>query len=524
VPADKVAELTAATLDLSVALGRDLNQTAFLLANTIKGDNAELGKFGINLENTLGRSERAQRILDQIAARGWQGQAAASLRAIGGPEMAAYQIAARDAAKATGELVLKLSAPFLAAFSNGLKDMAEWLKNFRAEHPAIIAFLSDFSAWLGKLAASNFAWLITSTAGIIALKAACAGLLLVLNPLRGAFVFFAGTGFLAVLGNIQAGTQLLGFWRGSALAATQAGGLLAGTMTVLATAAAVAGAAFAGWTPGSFIGELDAGGIKVKEWVNAVWLVLLGWWENTKSAFTNLGTHVTFTIRAWTAAARILFYEFVIHAAEVLNKVLPKTLQIATTGLAKKLAAADRELLSAEGDKTRALAAEAKELKARLQALNDPSNALFDAAYKLEPGAAKSPAKMTPPTAPITLPSTVADLDSDALIKIRARASERSYQARLISLDDYLQKRRELIQRKFGPQEARLMSDVKKLFAELGTLPAGAQAEQAAKIKELNQKLVELRAAHEDALAELETSGASAKNSPPNPPPAPHAA
>lgn len=210
----------------------------------------------------------------------------------------------------------------------GIASMVEWFATLGPTGQSVLqALVSGFgqaAIVLGSVLASG-----------VLLRGVFQALLLVINPLRVAFVALAGVSFGGAVRDIQLFSRELGLLSTINLATW-------GQRT--AAAISVVGAAFAGWQIGGFIGQLRIGELSIQGWVSRVilWFDHLG--EKIGVAMYYAWTNIRIGLLEKLIAARVVIITWARDVAEAFNSIAPARLEINTDALDRSLVRANAEL------------------------------------------------------------------------------------------------------------------------------------------------------------------------------------
>ncbi|MFZ2643470.1 MAG: hypothetical protein WA117_20935 [Verrucomicrobiia bacterium] len=195
VPPDLIRPMTQAILDLSAATGTDLNAAANAVQRGLMGEELAIGRLRLQIDKTLPRTEQIAQAIEQMnRAFGGQGSAA------GKNAFVQFAVAANDAEKAIGELLNRIREPFMQTWTQWLRDAADALQNFDKDHPIILGFLRTLSELTGKVVFNSFTEkLIALVGGVLLFNGASKLAMMVINPLRSAFVALFGINFMAFI-------------------------------------------------------------------------------------------------------------------------------------------------------------------------------------------------------------------------------------------------------------------------------------------------------------------------------------
>jgi hypothetical protein len=115
---------TKASQDMAAALGMDLVQAADLVAKTLGSSMNALSRYGVQVEGTVGSTERLEAVTQGITNL-WGGQAEAAAETMTG-QLQQMHNAVGDAGEAIGELL----APAIIGVAGSIQDASEWLGKF----------------------------------------------------------------------------------------------------------------------------------------------------------------------------------------------------------------------------------------------------------------------------------------------------------------------------------------------------------------------------------------------------------
>lgn len=341
-----IVGLTEDVLDLAQALGIGPEQAAVLLGKTLRGEQEELGRYGIQIDGTKNRVVALHEAVQRFAG----GQARSG---VAFPQLHQASVVLDQLKKDLGKAIAEGIGPFVSGFVNGMSTVAAWagraLNLVRDFLPAS-ENLRPLGELLGKATIAALAFL----APLLAIRALMVGLPAVINPARMAYVFLFGVDILDAVRDIQSFSKALGMIE---------------TLKVanwgqrFAAFGAVVSAAFAGWQIGSFLNELEIGGMKISDWTARTINYFLGWADKVGGAFATAWVLVKFNFFSKLTEGRMQILEFVDFVTEKLNKVLPSKWQLPVDSIKAAIAEYKKELGSLDTEKSAALAA----IEARLQ-------------------------------------------------------------------------------------------------------------------------------------------------------------
>jgi hypothetical protein len=462
---EQITPMTEAVLDLAAAMETDASSAARLVANVLSGTQESFGRYSINLDGAITRTQRAQRILETLTARGVTGQARAGF-ASQTPGLAQFTIQIGEAGKALGTLIAQVSGPFLGGLSAGLAKLNGQIQFLRELLPGTYTALGSFSRNAGEVI------------GTLAI------------PLGALAVFRALGPYLTKLG---------------VSASTAAGFLALLNVVILALAAAIAG-----FSLGRVIGEFEVLGFKVKEIVEILLYDVMKFWEILKLRVKERTADVVAAVKLGFGNAKLLVLEFVQTAANALNR-LPGV-QIDTTGLAGSVRETQRQLLIAKRDYAQALAdANLQYAKALDQNQSLVDQVVGDVAGRSVVKAQNPAAKPTTPR-PVApqLDPTLAKKQLDAVLAVEEFDLKQSYERRLISLNEYLRRRGDLLERSLQPEEQQAVQEQARIRVELQDPALGDDDRQRLLDREaqLSAQLVEIWGKRQLGYRQIEADGA----------------
>jgi len=302
--AQQAIGLTEAVLDFAQETGQSAESAAMLIGRTLAGESDELGRYKIQLDTTKGKVDALREALVRFAAGAARGGVA---------NRAERDAQARfdDATENLGRAANEVAVPFLSALVPLLERIAVAAASFARSIAPIAPMLGDMaSAVLPGIVALGLL-----SGGITAVR-------MVINPLRAAFVLFAGRTLMEMNNGLAALTKRFGMTRVGAVLLKDAFTSVAGAGRALAVAGAVTGAAFLGWNIGQLINEIEVSGMKVKDWA-AIFIVAIqdkigGAFAWLRIAWTNTSSFLQQGMVAFLAVIR----ETQLAAQEKLNDML----------------------------------------------------------------------------------------------------------------------------------------------------------------------------------------------------------
>ena len=247
-------EMTESVLDLAQETGQSAESAAMLVGRTLRGETDELGRLNIKLDTTKGKVDSLRGSLQQFAAGAARG---------GVPDQTARSIEARyaDATENLGRAVNRVIVPFLEALIPLLERVADVATILAAKLLPIAPMLGDMAAAV-----------LPALVGFGLLSGGISAVMMVINPLRVAVMQFAGRSLVELSNALAKST---GGLSGLFTVLKNGGGTLAAFGSALAIAGSVVTAFFAGWSLGKLLGEVEAGGAKLKNWVSGTLLQIV---------------------------------------------------------------------------------------------------------------------------------------------------------------------------------------------------------------------------------------------------------
>lgn len=302
--AQQAIGLTEAVLDFAQETGQSAESAAMLIGRTLAGESDELGRYKIQLDTTKGKVDALREALVRFAAGAARGGVA---------NRAERDAQARfdDATENLGRAANEVAVPFLSA-------LVPLLERIAVAAASLAHSIAPIAPMLGDMAAAVLP-------GIVALGLLSGGITavrMVINPLRAAFVLFAGRTLLEMNNGLAALTTRFGMARVGAVLLKDAFTSVAGAGRALAVAGAVTSAAFIGWNLGELANEIEVSGMKVKDWA-AIFIVAIqdkigGAFAWLRIAWTNTSSFLQQGMVAFLAVIR----ETQLAAQEKLNDML----------------------------------------------------------------------------------------------------------------------------------------------------------------------------------------------------------
>jgi hypothetical protein len=169
------------------------------------------------------------------------------------------------------------------------------------------------------------------------------------NPLRSAFVLLTGTTITQYGRALTATIVKHGLLRGTFGALTAQLTSFAGVLRLVAVGALGYVAFQVGWLLGSMIGEIEAGGARIKDWAAAMIGEILAWGVEFGAGFEKTWNFVKYVFSNSITALQTVVLEFLVWVAEKFDNKLGRKLgfEIDATGLKESLAQAKKELADA---------------------------------------------------------------------------------------------------------------------------------------------------------------------------------
>ena len=141
---EAIAAATKATLDLAAAKGMDLTAAADLVSKTLGSSTNALSRYGIQVEGTVGSTERLNSLTENIADV-FGGQATEQSKTLAG-SLESMQNAIGDAAEALGEtfapLIIKVSGA-VVSLAEGFQSLLNWQEKYDAHIEAQVKILTE---------------------------------------------------------------------------------------------------------------------------------------------------------------------------------------------------------------------------------------------------------------------------------------------------------------------------------------------------------------------------------------------
>lgn len=252
--AKQAQEMTESVLDLAQETGQSAESAAMLVGRTLRGETDELGRLNIKLDTSKGKVDA----LGSALKKQFGGAARGAVADKTGRDIETrYANATEDIGRAVNRVVtpfLEALIPLLERIASGATVMAEKL--------------APIAPMLGDMAVA----VLPGIVGLGLLSGVLSAVMMVINPLRAAVVLFAGRSLLELSNALAMSTGgASGLW--STL--KNGGGVLAGLDSALASVGGVLAAFFAGWELGKLLGEVEAGGTKLKSWVSGTLLQIV---------------------------------------------------------------------------------------------------------------------------------------------------------------------------------------------------------------------------------------------------------
>ncbi|MBI5771923.1 MAG: hypothetical protein HZA93_29390 [Verrucomicrobia bacterium] len=299
--AQGMAELV---LDFAQETGQSAESAAMLIGRTLGGDSEELGRYRIQLDQTKGKVDALTEALKKFAAGAARG-------AVASPAQRAVDARYADATETLGRAANRLATPFLEALIPLLERAADAATRLAAQ-------LTPIAPMLGDMAAAA----VPLVAGLGVLAAGFTAVRMVVNPLRALIVLLAGTSLVELSTRLSAVTARFGATATASILLKDGFTSLAGAGRLLAVAGGIAASAFAGWSLGSMLNELELSGLKIKQWA-ALWVAavqdtIVGAFFGLQQAWTN----VRFTLQEGLTALLLFIREKQLAVQEGINGLL----------------------------------------------------------------------------------------------------------------------------------------------------------------------------------------------------------
>lgn len=233
----------------------------------------------------------------------------------------------------------------------------------------------------------------------VLIKGAWMGLFTLINPLRAAVVGFAGISFAGALRDLQLFSRELGLLSTVKLASW--GQLWVGFIGVV-------GAAFAGWSLGSFINELEVGGAKIKGWAALVVNSIIALLEVFKAWNNVLKVKVISAATEAISTLKTLYWKGALSIVEALNSVLTRFGKaIPVDGLKKAVAESLSEMAKLKKENEAGVAAAEAVINRVVQNRGETHDVMADELFLPEKPPTNSPTTNPPPTNPNKDPKVV---------------------------------------------------------------------------------------------------------------------
>lgn len=427
VGAELIEEFTAGTLDLAVAMDKDLLWAARRVGRTLKEDGQnEFARYGLEIDETKDRTEALSEAMVRL-----RGTAAAGVTM---PRLHLVRRQLDQATEAVGAFINVVAEPFLEPFSVQIGRLGDRLES-----------LSNRSRELGPLTQSVFRGLGAVTMNLMGiLTAVIAPLLIVrglttvwmvgLNTLRGAVV-----GLTAMLTQFRASLMATSTTQDAAGAATDR---LTGKLTRLQRVMWIVSGLLTGWGLGTFINELEVGGMKVSDWSAIFLLTLEEWRQRGIHLFSRffVNAKYLFTTRFREILAEAASWVFAV--VELWNQ-LPGP-SIDTTEMEANLARLKDAAENAREDWENELRGLDLGLEAKIEELDELRLMIYESGQRRGRGDAgvAGLAGVDPDGS-----DTAEQQRIEARLKLEEFLLEQSFRRRQISLQEYLDRREALVRR-----------------------------------------------------------------------------
>lgn len=233
-----IADLTALTLDFAAAKSIDGVTASKLIVKALQGEGEELKRYGVELGEGTDRLSALKKGLTAF-----KGQASEAFSAL--PEdVRSFQIAANDASKSVGALVLEGTGPLMSGFANGLKNLKEKMDGAAGGGSTLVNIVKDITGAIGTLVGGNLDKLLALAAAVLAIKLASSGAAAGLRDIANVFLLLTGGNLMQVLVSLQGMSKEIGLLKalsmGGWVASFAAGiAMIAGALAGLAIGSAV---------------------------------------------------------------------------------------------------------------------------------------------------------------------------------------------------------------------------------------------------------------------------------------------
>lgn len=451
-----IEELTELTLDFATAMRMDAGSAAQLIAKSLGEDSQNmLTRYGLTLDDT---KDRQTGLIEALAA--FRGEAEAALT-----PMQALATASGNLSKELGFVFLNLSDGMSGGLTETLDSLTAAVDKLNTQLEDLGAFGRSVLRGFGAAAMWTLGPLAVLLTAVMALRGAIFLKVMAVNALNAAFVALTGRTLVAHLALVN---RLILRYGVMTLRVTT----LRQAMLALGTATLFAGAALAGWSLGKFFNELDAGGMKVEDWTAAIIHVWGGWIDRMVAIGKKLWLQLKVVFARGALGVKELVLDLVVSVAEGLNKIPGVDIDIAP--MQAKMMQARLEIAKLNSDLRTGTAEIDAELELQL-AVREAELADFLEDRLAKPG--KKPGGAGAPGGEAGDPSAAARA-AEAALKLEEFLLEQSYRRRQISVETYLDRRAELIEKSVDEGAARELAMAQLAEEGLATRLALLQEER----------------------------------------------
>lgn len=138
----QIKELTPAVLDLAAATGQDVTSAFESVASTLVGGRDALKKYGIELDDTKGKSEQVQQAIDGLTQK-FGGQAEAIASAGAGP-VRQFQITVGELEETLGSIIVRGIGPFVEGLNSLVQGFNDAIAPAQSASDAFASQVSTF--------------------------------------------------------------------------------------------------------------------------------------------------------------------------------------------------------------------------------------------------------------------------------------------------------------------------------------------------------------------------------------------
>lgn len=412
---DQVEAFTSGTLDLAVAMDKDLLWAARRVGRTLEQGSNDFERYGLELDETLSRQEALALAMERV-----RGAAAAGVVM---PGLHGMTVLLGQTQEAIGNMINALSEPFLEDFNEQLARTNGFLVTVNETLEELGPFGQSVFRGIGSAAQ----WVVGPLGVLLGLIIGIRGMILLktmsVNALNAAFVMLTGRTFAAHGRTVDGLIARYGVFNRRIL--TVRGSLLA-----LGVAAKSVAAALVGISIGSFIREIETGGRTVEDRLASLMIRAIAF-------FKSIWAEAKVALQRGALGMKEMFFDVIVSIVEGLNRLPGVDIDISP--LQGKIMQARLEIAGLNAALREEVAEIETERDLRLEHLDSDIEARNAERRGENTGGGFDADAADREAAEVRA--------AEAGLKLEEFLLEQSFRRRQVSLEDYLTRRRAMIEK-----------------------------------------------------------------------------